>query len=69
MAAKPRDAETEIHKQLQKIILRAALGRSVSPIESAISICTQLSEGKRNPRDILDTFPEDLGVKVLMMLT
>ena len=64
MAAKPMDAENEIQKQLQKVVLKAALGRSVPPIESAISICTQLSEGKRNPKGILDTFLEDLGVKV-----
>ena len=66
MAAKPRDSENRIQKQLQEVVLRAAVGRSIPPIESAISL--YLSEGKRKPKEILDTFPEDLGVKVYMML-
>ena len=65
MAAKPRESENRIQKMLQAVVLRAAVGRSIPPIESAISIrATQLSGGKSNPNDILDTFPEDLGVKV-----
>ena len=65
MTTKPGDSESSIQNQLQAVVLRAAVGRSIPPIELAINICaTQLSEGKKNPKDILDTFPEDLGVKV-----
>ena len=65
MTAKPGDSESSIQNQLQAVVLRAAVGRSIRPIESAINICaTQFSEGKKNPKDILDAFPEDLGVKV-----
>ena len=66
MAAKSRDSENRIQKQLQEVVVRAAVGRSIPPIESAISI--YLSEGKSKPKEILDTFPEDLGVKVCMFI-
>ena len=65
MAAKPKESKSTIQKMLQAVVLRAAVGGFIPPIESAISIrATQLSGGKSNPNDILDTFPEDLGVKV-----
>ena len=66
MAAKSRHSENRIQKQLQEVVLRAAVGRSIPPIESAINL--YLSEGNRKPKEILDTFPEDLGVKVWMIL-
>ena len=60
MAARSRDSQNKI--KLQAVVLRAAVGGYISPIESAIRVC--VTEGKSNPKDILDAFPEDLDVKV-----
>ena len=52
-------------KKLQAVVLRAAVGGYVSPIELAVHVCvTKLNEGKGNAKDILDTFPENVDVKV-----
>ena len=53
-----------LQRKLQVIILRAAVGGYISPIESAISIHGQLSEGRSNLKDVLDTFPENMFLKV-----
>ena len=68
MAAGSRDSQNKIiQRKLQAVVLRAAVGGYIIPIESAIHVCvTQFNEGKSNPKDILDAFPEDLDVKVCL---
>ena len=54
-----------LQKQLQEVVVRAAIGGHVPPIESAIDFCaTQLSESRSSPKDMLDTFPESMNLKV-----
>ena len=66
MAAGPRDSQNKIiQKKLQAVVLRAAVGGyNIFPIVSAIHV--QFNEGKGNPKDILDAFPEDLDMKVCL---
>jgi hypothetical protein len=63
-----RSRETQVKRihflqeKLQAIVMRAVVGGHIPPIESAISI--YVSEGKSKPKDILDTFPETVNLKV-----
>ena len=70
MAARPRESQKRIQKKLQGVVLRATVGGHVDAIKTAVGICftelNQLDEGKSNSREILDTFPEDLGIKVCL---
>ena len=70
MAARPRESPKRLQKKLQGVVLRAAVGGHVDAIKTAVGICltelNELDEGKSSSREILDTFPEDLGVKVYL---
>ena len=71
MAARPRESQKRIQKRLQGVMLRATVGGHVYVIKTTVNICLTelnivLTEGKSSSREILDTFPEDLGVKVCL---
>lgn len=76
VTSRPRESLNKIHllhKKLQAVVLRATVGGHTDAIERAIDIChnefnIKFGEHKSTSNDVLDTFPEDLGVKVCVLL-